>query len=85
MSFNSVDSCAHEPLGISYAPDCLHSAVGFKAYGPELVVPFSPDGCAHLIKETMSADLHQKPDPGPFLPIERQGDEGRGAYQVDAR
>ena len=32
----------------------------------------------------MSAHLHQDSDPGPFLPIERQVDEGRNAYQVQA-
>src|SRR5713226_965356 len=74
---------------ISYAPDCLHSAVGVKAseapHGPELAVRFGLDGCAHLIKDTMSAHLHQESDPGPFLPIERQVDEGRNAYEVEAR
>src|SRR5229473_1203087 len=32
-----------------------------------------------------SAHLHQESDPGPFLAIERQVDEGRDAHQVEAR
>src|ERR1700694_5623216 len=32
-----------------------------------------------------SAQLNQEPDPGPFLPIERQVDEGRNAHQIEAR
>ncbi len=39
---------------------------------------------AHLIEDTTSAHLHQESDPGPFLPIERQVDEARDEYQVEA-
>src|ERR1700694_2945120 len=42
------------------------------------------DRRAHLIDDTASAHLHQESDPGPFLPIECQVDEGRDAYQAEA-
>jgi hypothetical protein len=33
----------------------------------------------------LSAQLHQELDPGPFLPTDRQVDEGRDAHQIEAR
>src|SRR5579864_7381268 len=36
------------------------------------------------VDDTPSAHLHEESDPGPFLPIECQVDEGRDAYQVEA-
>src|ERR1700693_576518 len=51
---------------------------------PATVVRLGLDRRASLIDDTASAHLHQECDPGPFLAIGRQVDEGRDAYKVEA-
>jgi hypothetical protein len=67
----------------SLAP-LLIVAPGGPTGSPATVVRLGLDRRAYLIDNTASAHLHQKSDPGPFLAIGRQVDEGRDAYKVEA-